>query len=169
MRKAKILLTLVMAAAVASTAAVSFAQWDKLTVAAGGTLTIAAPVAVETTDTAVTFTADPNRELGDTAPTYSGTVKFTIPTNAALENKDVKLSLDPVVKKDNTAIGADKFDIVIKDSKDNVVNANSAVAAQTGDAGNSYTVAVTPKDTTYADGSNLTVEVTATLSATAKS
>ena len=169
MKKAKFLLTLAAAAAVMSTAAMSFAQWDTLTANASGTVTLSKPVTVTATQSEV-YTAAA-RELGSAAPTYTG--KVTIAANVAdiSADKTANLTLTPKVTKGG-ADGEDvtsHFTVVVKDGEIDVTGADkkdTTVAAS-----NEYTVTLTPieGDETalgYAnDGTQLTVTVKADLSA----
>lgn len=164
MRKAKFLLTLAAAAAVMSTAAMSFAQWDTLTATAKGTVTMAKPVSITTSD--VTYTAQ-ERTLGET-PKYSSNVTFAIEANDVLTGKQPQLTLTATVNNGNTPV-TDDFNVEITQNTTPVTQ-GTAVNASIGD--NAYTVTLTPKSNTapaYADGTTeLTVEVTAELSATNK-
>lgn len=165
MRKAKFLLTLAAAAAVMSTAAMSFAQWDTLTATAKGTVTLAKPVTITTAD--VTYNEDA-RALGS-KPSYSADVTFTIPANDVLTGKTPQLEFATVVNNGNTPVTSD-FDVVIT-KKDDTTNTAITGPVDANQAANEYTVTVTPRGESapsYADGQTaLTVEVTATLSAKA--
>ncbi|WP_418668508.1 hypothetical protein [Allofournierella sp.] len=172
MRKAKFLLTLAMAAAVTSTAAMSFAKWDVTTATATGTVTMAKPVTISA-EGGATYSTSTRTELGDTAPTYTSegiTVKADLA--GMPDGKTANLTLAPEVKKaDGTSVTSD-FTIVVKEGSNPVAdNTDKNVEAT-----NTYTVELTPTEAAMEDAGKgylkdgttaLTVEVTATLTAVA--
>ena len=169
MRKAKFLLTLAAAAAVMSTAAMSFAQWDTLSANVSGTVTLAKPVTVTAAQTE-NYTAA-TRELGGVAPTYTG--KITVSANVAdiPNDKTANLTLTPKVTTGgvNGTDVTEHFTVVVKDGETDVTGAGKKDTTVTDS--NVYTVTVTPIDGDavaqgYATtGTELTVAVEAQLSA----
>lgn len=168
MRKAKLLLTLAMAAAVVSTAAVSFAQWDTLSATATGTVTLDSPVTVTaTTATGVTYDAA-SRELG-VAPAYEGKVTFATDTASFPAGKTPQLDLSTKVMNGEADVTND-FTVAYAKKDDQTFTGSTDKSV---DASNEYTVTLTPNGDAapdYADGSTaLTVTVTAELGVVAAS
>lgn len=165
MKKAKFLLTLAMAAAVTSTAAMSFAQWDVLTSKASGIVTLSKPVTVAATGLD-NFTE--TKAGDDNLPTYSGTVTVAATNVSSFDGLQMKL-VPKVSTADEDVTG--NFDVVIKEGEDVLADGVDATVI----ANNTYTVVVTPK-TTEAElakakglanaGTELTIEVEATLEST---
>lgn len=157
MRKAKLLLTLAMAAAVVSTAAVSFAQWDTLSAQTSKTVTLANPITVTASQTDYTET----REL-DKVPTYTSTVTIGAANVSLPADKQATLTLVPTVTSDGTNV-SDQVDVVIAQGNTTLANGVDSTV----EASNEYTVTVTPHNDAAATlgGKPIVVEVTATLSA----
>ena len=166
MRKAKFLLTLAAAAAVMSTAAMSFAQWDTMKATAIGTVTLTQPIVVSATQTAdspAIFTAGtPNAEG---VSTYTGSV--AIKAAGVPDGTNASLTLTPTVidttngnvdVKDNFTITIKKDSTTLTGGKDNAPNLTGAE--------NTYSVELVPNDDDAAKalaGRALKVEVLAEL------
>lgn len=169
MRKAKLLLTLAAAAAVMSTAAMSFAQWDTLKTTAVGTVTLTTPIVVSTTQTEgapASFTAGtPNAEG---VSTYTGSV--VIKTAGVPEGTNASLTLTPTVI-DTTNGNADvkgNFTITVKKGADTLAGGKDGAPDLTGTE-NTYSVELVPNDDDAAKalaGRELKVEVVAELAKT---
>lgn len=169
MKKAKFLLTLAMAAAVTSTAAMSFAQWDTLKTTAVGTVTLTTPIVVSTTQTAdapAAFTAGtPNAEG---VSTYTGSV--AIKTAGVPQGTNASLTLTPTVI-DTTNSDADvkgNFTITVKKGANTLTGGKDDAPDLTG-AENTYSVELVPNDDDAAKalaGRELKVEVVAELAKT---
>lgn len=170
MRKAKFLLTLAAAAAVMSTAAMSFAQWDITTATATGTVTMAKPVTI-TANGGTTYSAPTRTDLGDVAPTYtSSEITVAADLDGMPEGKTANLTLTPTIKNASGGDVTGDFTVVVKEGS-NVLSDNKDTSVG---ASNSYTVELKPTDAALADASKgylkdgttaLTVEVEATLTA----
>ena len=97
MRKAKLLLTLAAAAAVMSTAAMSFAQWDTLSAQTSKTVTLAQPITVTASQTEYTET-----RVLDQAPTYTSTVTIGADNVSLPADKQARMTLVPTVTSGET-------------------------------------------------------------------
>lgn len=166
MKKAKFLLTLAMAAAVTSTAAMSFAQWDTLKTTAVGTVTLTTPIVVSTTQTEeapASFTAGTPNANG--VSTYTGSA--AIKTAGVPEGTNASLTLTPTVI-DTTNSDADvkgNFTITVKKGSDTLAGGKDDAPDLTG-AENTYSVELVPNDDAAAKalaGRELKVEVVAEL------
>lgn len=157
--KNQTILSLLTAGAIVATSAASFAAWDNTTGTATGKLNVANPVDIVSTPIA-DFTAG-TRTLG-AAPEYSSMVKFNVKSSSLVDT----LSLSTVIKKADNTVVTDNFTVSYEQTgADNGLV--GAVDSKIVDGDNDYTVKITPNDTTEARalaGSDLTVEVTGTLS-----
>lgn len=170
MRKAKFLLTLAAAAAVMSTAAMSFAQWDVTKATATGTVTMAQPVTIAAAGGA-TYSASARTALGDAAPTYtSNEITVTADLKGMPAETKANLTLTPTITNGSSENVTGDFMVVVKKGSDELSGNKDTNVADS----NSYTVELTPTDAALADASKgylkdgttaLTVEVEAELSA----
>lgn len=160
--KKSTLLSLLTATAIVLTSAGTYATWDSLTAkSSSNTLNFRNPITISVGDNALAT----KKSAFNTTPTAEGTVKFTV---ANTEKLAKKVKLTPSVKEGG--VGLDKFDIKIKLenapnylSEDGGAFIDEAVAEST-DYKPSYTVEVTPKDSSVA-GQDIKIDLTATLAA----
>lgn len=156
--KKSTLLSLATAAAIVATTFGTYAVWDTTTDKASANLTLRKPVVVKAATLNEFVTTD---EFG-TIPAYTSNVTFTVENLDQVT--DGKITLATAVKKGETEV-TENFDIAYEEVGGTGLtnNIDSTVTNS-----NQYTVKITPKDTeaakALADGTNLTVEVTGTLS-----
>ena len=169
MKKAKFLLTLAMAAAVTSTAAMSFAQWDTLTATAKGTVTLTKPITV-TANENISYASN-STDATTGAPVYAGDVVIKVADVPSAQQTGAQLELVPKILDGETPV-TDNFTVVVEkagavDGTVTEASGKTTDSAPTFDgAGNTYTVKLTPKDTEAAKAladKPLTVQVDATL------
>lgn len=167
MRKAKFLLTLAAAAAVMSTAAMSFAQWDTLKATATGTVTLAKPIVV--TASANTSYTSNSKDNASGAPIYTGDITVAAADVPDASKTGVEMKLTPKVSKsDGTDVTTNFVVSVEKGGADLTADAGTATdTAPTLDGtDNTYTVTLVPNDTDEAKalaGEELNVKVEAEL------
>lgn len=167
MRKAKFLLTLAAAAAVMSTAAMSFAQWDTLTATAKGTVTLEKPIVVTASDN-TTYTSN-SKDTNTGAPIYTGEITVAVEDVPESSKAGVEMQLTPkVLQSDNTDVTGN-FTVSLENAG-GTLTAVSGVATDStpklDGTNNTYTVKLVPNDTEAAKalaGVALKVEVQAEL------
>lgn len=163
--KKSTLLSFVTAGAIVATSVGTYAVWDQIDATATNKLTVEKPTAVNALmpKEFATTTTDLST---DAAPTYTADVSFTVDA----ENKANTLTLSTEILNSGTDV-TNQFDVSYEEKSgtgltgnvDSVIDANGAKDA------NSYTVKITPKDstTTTAVGTELTVNVKGTISKSA--
>lgn len=169
MRKAKLLLTLAMAAAVVSTAAVSFAQWDTLSATATGTVTLTKPIVVTASKDETYSVASKDANTG--VSTYSGEVTIAAADVPASQKDTTQLELTPKVSDGSTDVTSNFTVTVEKDGATAGTvtatgNTTTDAAPDLTGANNTYTVKLVPNDddaTKALAGRALNVEVEAKL------
>lgn len=167
--KKSTLLTVASVGAVALTSAMTFAAWDNLEVTTNSTVTF---TQVDVTqDQALTLTKDTGRALGST-PTATGTMAVKIEDKGnefTADNTELKIVPDL----SGTNITNNDFDVTIYSGtgESKTLLTNGIDETPTFGAAETYTVVVTPKDTSKASivDNEVTVKLTSTLSAKAGS
>lgn len=152
----KSMLGFMTASAIVVTTVGSFAVWDTLSDTSNGTLTVAEPIVVTTTDMGA-MTETRNWEA---VPEYAGAVTFAV--EGLADSTNTSLTLEPVLKDNGTAVDENKYDIEITQTEPD--NGLTDMIDSKVEASNTYNIVVKPKaDATDLAGKALTLEVTGTL------
>ena len=162
MKKSK-LLSLLTAAAIVITTGATYAVWDSVTDDTTATVTFRNPVTITVNPS---YTLSQDTSVLNTTPTASGTVNFTVSND---DNLADTLTIVPTVSGGISAT-VDDFDFVIVDSSEtstpNLTGDSSSGFVDKSLTTTSYTVKVTPKDSSVSKiaGQAVNIQLTATLS-----
>ena len=162
MKKSK-LLSLLTAIAIVITTSGTYAVWDSVTDDTTATVTFRNPVTITVNPS---YTLSQDTSVLNTTPTASGTVNFTVSND---DNLADTLTIVPTVSGGISAT-VDDFDFVIVDSSEtstpNLTGDSSSGFVDKSLTTTSYTVKVTPKDSSVSKiaGQAVNIQLTATLS-----